>query len=218
MRLFLDKPPTSLRVVGRSTEGDDGTDNVVLDVICGVEPIGVKVDGVFGDAWRYPDNRTNWIIRAIRLDDSHIRLFFKESTPANSYRVTINGNDAGTYAPVKPNFAEGPAIGQKPEEKPATEFSELDIIGLQAELVELRASMQNEQSKNSKLAMANADLRTEIESLKMDKAKFNMECDSLRQAVANEQAKSASLQAELDRTAGLRLGLEMVAKEMGWGR
>jgi len=197
MRLFLDKPPTSLRVVGRSTEGDDGTDNVVLDVVCSAEPQYIEVEGANGDKWVNPDNKKNWIIRAVRLDESRIRLFLKESNTTNSYWVSIDGKAPGAFKPIKPSFSEGPAIGQKPEEKPATEFSELDIIGLQAELVELRSLLDNMRTVNAKLAVDNADLRA---------------------AVQNEQAKSASLQAELDRTAGLRLGLEMVAKEMGWGR
>jgi hypothetical protein len=183
MRLFLDKPPTSLRVVGRFTEGDDGTDNVVLDVLCGVKPETIEVEGANGDKWCNPDNKKNWIIRAVRLDESRIRLFLKESNTTNSYWVSIDGKASGAFKPIKPSFSEGPAVGQKPEEKPAKEFSDFDIIGLQAELVKLRKT--------------NADMRVDLQ---------------------NEQAKSASLQAELDRTAGMRLGLEMVAKEMGWGR
>ncbi len=207
MRLFLDKPPTSLRVVGRFTEGDDGTDNVVLDVVTSAEPKSIEVEGDNGDKWCNPDNKENWIIRAIRLDAVTIRLFFKESRPCNSYRVTINGEYDGTYAPIKPSFSEGPAIGQKPEEKPAQDFSDLDIIGLQAELVELR-------KKNTELTTAVSTM----ELLRKINVQLATDNSDHRAALQNEQARVAELEAQLSKTAGLRLAMEMLGKEMGWGR
>ena len=39
-----------------------------------------------------------------------------------------------------------------------------------------------------------------------------------RAALQNEQARVAELEAQLSKTAGLRLAMEMLGKEMGWGR
>lgn len=91
--LIIHPCPTTRRVVGVYTQADDGTDNICLDILEHPGPITkLEIRGLGTDKWAWPDNGHNWIIRAGRLPDGCLRLWFKESTPTSLYTVWVNGN------------------------------------------------------------------------------------------------------------------------------
>lgn len=157
--VFLPSKPSNRRVVGMFQEGDDGTDNVVLDVQCSFEPETVVVSGAGTDRWVYPDTRPNWIVRAVRIDPAKIRLFFKKSFDASTYQVVLDGMSATTVAPSASDaeIVTPPTINQ----------SDIDDLRL----------------ANAKLAMDNADLRAAVQNEQAKSAALQAKIDSFREAI-----------------------------------
>lgn len=113
--LILPSAPSHRRLVGMFKEEDDGTDNICLDILEPPAPITrMEIRGAGSDKWAWPDNGTNWIIRAARLPDGCLRLWFKASSPNENYSVWVNGNQT-TNVLVKDLAPKPPA----PEPAPA---------------------------------------------------------------------------------------------------
>lgn len=161
MRLFLDSKPTNRRVVGAFAEGDDGTDNVVLDVPCSKEPKSIVITGTHTDCWAWPDNGKNWIIRAIRLDEARIRLFFKESRQAESYFVTIDGMPTIRAFPEEGDTE----IIEKPSDNPSDTMLLSQLSDALEENDRLSTMLASEQARSAELQAKIDSFRAAINSI-----------------------------------------------------
>lgn len=134
--LYLPTPPTTRRVVGMLKEGDDGTDNVVLDVSWSGEVKTLEVLGAGTNRWFWPDNGRNWIIRAAQVAPETLRFWFKAASPGETYVVRINGflvkivavPDLGGAPPVQP--------------VPAPVDSSDDLAEAEAEIIKLTTELE----------------------------------------------------------------------------
>lgn len=205
--LILSQIPATRRVIGMHELGDDGTDNIVIDVpfVSDVASINsVSIRGAGTDHWYWPDNFANWHTRGVILPgdglrNGVLRLWFKASQPTSSYDVSINGQPVVRVAPLSVSVFPAPAPGTVPvtdvpkPTTPAPEASEYDqtIADLRARVGELLDENERSQKFADKLCKDITALINEKLELELQRDNARAELNSVIDALnVLEHAKS----------------------------
>lgn len=196
----LNLPQETADVVGAFHATPDGVPDVLLEVASPypVEDIAkIEVSGIGGDLWVWPSNGSNWDLWRHDGADDRLVLRFNRSQKTNVYVVTLRSKSGQSsewhLSPMV--FTKPPAV--EPEKPaPATPDPDASIV-----VEKLRQELDAERNRADELA---ADVMRLQDQVKL----YYDENASLRDTLANERTAAA----------GLRLGLEMLGKEMGWAR
>jgi hypothetical protein len=175
--ILTDPPPTGRRVIGIYDLGNDGTDNVILDVAlpAGLTPADIRTIRVCGDGpdeWRKPNTNHWWHLVAAMIAPDTLRLWFKQSRPAQTYHVYLNDLPAIPCAPV----ADAPTAPEPDRPTVPPPDSPLDVVALQVEIHNLRATVAAAAAERHRLEQHIADLVTrhaaELEKITADADKW----------------------------------------------
>jgi len=187
--------------VGQRTAGPDGVPDVLLQVGSAykLEDISsIEVTNGNGDKWAWPKNDRNWMVWVHQLPDDGLLLRINESQKSEDYRVVIMSKagaatSLGKIRPVSllPDPKPEPA---KPETPPMPPVQAPSVEALQDRIDQLLL-------QNAELTEAGVKALEDVKRLRDENA-------GLRDTLAAERTQAAAL----------RVGLEMVGKEMGWGR
>lgn len=194
----LSLPQETADVVGAFQAAPDGVPDVLVQVASPypVEDLArIEVSGNGDDLWVWPSNGSNWDLWRHDGADDRLVLRFNRSQKTNVYVVTLRSKSGQSsewhLSPMV--FTKPPAV--EPEKSdPATPDAGASIV-----VEKLRRELEDERKRADRLA---DDVKRLEDQLKL----YHDENASLRDTLANERTAAA----------GLRLGLEMLGKEMGW--